>query len=308
MELWQLRYFVAVAESGSVARAAKRLCIAAPAVSRAIKALEDQLSARLFDRDGRGMHLTAAGSTLLRRAIALLRDTELARQEVASVSARHYGNISVGMTPSVMAAIGRPLVDRFRHDFPEIRLRLLESYSGYLIDWVRGGSIALAIVNGRQPDDVRLVAERLATERLFAVGPPGRFTDAYSDAALGNLLQQSLLLPSSQHSTRELVDAAAQTIGLPVIADIEVDSIGLFKELVSEGKMLGILPHGAISQDIGLSRLSAAPIVEPEIRCETWVIHVADAPLSQAAAAVLEEIRTLFAQLLEQDADGIYLS
>ena len=118
MELWQLRYFVSVCESGSLAKASARLNIAAPAVSRAIKSLEEGLEARLFDRDGRGMHLTEAGKTLLVRATSILRDAELAKQEISATASHFFGLVTIGMTPSVAAMVGKRLITLVREKYP----------------------------------------------------------------------------------------------------------------------------------------------------------------------------------------------
>ncbi len=307
MELWQLRYFVAVCEAGSLARASSRLNIAAPAVSRAIKSLEEGLEARLFDRDGRGMHLTEAGRTLLARATSILRDAELTKQEVSATAARFFGHVTVGMTPSVAAMIGKPLIDVVQSKYPDVRLRLLESYSGYLIDWTRTGSLGLAIVNGASPEGSRIVSRLLAVERLFAVGQAGRFPGPTHGTSLRELVDVPLLLPSGLHSMRELIDDAAGKLDLGATTKVEVDSVHVFKSLVEEGPYVGILPLGAVIQEVEAGRLSAAPVVDPEIRSETRAVHAVDAPLSPLAAALLGEIDAIFERMKVSDPFDMFL-
>jgi LysR family nitrogen assimilation transcriptional regulator len=307
MELWQLRYFVSVSETGSLARASSHLNIAAPAVSRAIKALEEELEVRLFDRDGRGMHPTDAGRTLLVRATSLLRDAELARQEVAAASSRHYGTVAIGMTPSVAATIGKPLIDLVRRRYADVQLRLMESYSGYLTDWVRTGSLGLAIVNGAPPEGARIASKRLMVERLFAIGRAGRFASDGLGASLRDLLGAPLLLPSSQHSARELIDAAAASLGLSVTTEVEVDSINVFRDLVMDGVADGILPFGAVRKEVEAGLLSATPVTDPEIHSETRVIHPVDAPLSRLTETLLAEIEEIIARTKSADGRRVFV-
>ncbi len=307
MELWQLKYFVSVSEYGSLAKASSHLNIAAPAVSRAIKSLEEELQARLFDRDGRGMHLTETGRTFFVRATSILRDAELAKQEVRANASRHFGNVAIGMTPSVASMIGKLLIDIVRRKYPDVQIRLLESYSGYLIDWVRTGSLGLAIVNGTPPEGARIASKYLATERLFAVGPPGRFSGDCEAVDLKELLGAYVLLPSGQNSTRELIDAAAAGLGLSVMTEVEVDSVNVFKDLVREGMGDGILPFGAVSKDVAAGQLSSAPIASPEIRSETRAVHAVDSPLSPLALAMLEEIEKIFLDLKKADTRGVFV-
>ncbi len=307
MELWQLRYFVQVAEAGSLAKASSVLNVAAPAVSRSIKSLEEELEARLFDRDGRGMHLTEAGRTLLARATSMLRDAEIAKQEVSASGSRPYGDVTVGMTPSVAVMIGKSLIDVVRQKYPDIRLRLLESYSGYLIDWVRTGSLGLALVNGLPPDEPRIVSKPLAVERLFAVGRAGRFLDQDTAISFKDLTRHPLLLPSNLHSTRELIDDIAARLGVTIMTEVETDSVVVFKGLVMDGMADGILPFGAVRQEVDAGQLSAVPVTDPEIHSEIQAVHAMDAPLSSASRAVLSEIETLFTQAIAADSHSVFV-
>lgn len=307
MELWQLKYFVSVCEGGSIAKASARLNIAAPAVSRAIKSLEEGLEARLFDRDGRGMHLTEAGKTLLVRATSILRDAELAKQEVSATASRFFGHVTIGMTPSVAAMVGKTLINVVREKYPDVRLRLLESYSGYLIDWVRTGSLGLAIVNGAPTQGSRVTSKLLAVERLFAIGRSGRFTNTPQGTSLRDLQDTSLLLPSSLHSTRELIDDAAGKQAINLTTNVEVDSVNVFKSLVEDGPYIGILPLGAVGQELAAGRLSAAPVIDPEIHSETRAVHAVDSPLSILATAILDEIAAIFDQMKAADPLGVFV-
>src|ERR1700754_2073881 len=100
MELRDLEYFVVVAEQGNVGRAADRLQLSQPALSKTLKRLEDALQVRLFRRSANGMELTAEGSLLLSRARELHHSLRNVAREVSDVSRGHAGHINVGVGPN----------------------------------------------------------------------------------------------------------------------------------------------------------------------------------------------------------------
>src|ERR1700674_4902517 len=100
MELHQLRYFVAIAQSGSFSRAAERCCVSQPSLSQQIQKLETSLSQRLFDRLGRRVVLTEPGRLLLDRALAILAAVEDAERQVREVDENQVGKLSIGAIPT----------------------------------------------------------------------------------------------------------------------------------------------------------------------------------------------------------------
>ena len=128
MDLRQLRYFTLVADLKSLAQASAHLGIAAPALSRSIGALEKEVKCPLFERDGRGMRLTAAGETLHGKAVQILRDVELARQDVMAEGEHLTGDVGIGATPSVIGLLGADFIKRSLDRFPKVRPRLAEGY------------------------------------------------------------------------------------------------------------------------------------------------------------------------------------
>ena len=101
MELQQLRYFCAIAETGSFSRAAEQTHVSQPSLSQQIRKLEDELGARLFDRLGRSIRLTELGQAFLPRARGVLRDLEAARGEVNERKAAIEGPVRVGVIPTI---------------------------------------------------------------------------------------------------------------------------------------------------------------------------------------------------------------
>ena len=301
MDLRQLRYFTLVADLRSLAQASAHLGIAAPAMSRTIAALEDELKCPLFERDGRGMRLTAAGEILHSKAVQILRDVELARQDVMAEGEHLAGDIGIGATPSVIGLLGAEFIKRSLDSFPKVRPRLAEGYSGYLQNWVMTGVVDFALVNGQPPNHVRLQGERLAVERLFAIERPDREAEGNGCVALGDLLKAPLLLPTAQNPNRALIDEAAETLGRTVSTTLEIDSAGLLKTLAADGLAAAVLPFAAVQHEVASGKLSARPIVEPEITSDLTLIHLKDRPPSKVAVQLIRLILDILEDVVSGD-------
>src|SRR3954469_10734762 len=125
MDLRQLTTFVQVADLGSLSKAAERLRIAQPALSRQIRLLEEELKVTLFTRHGRGMVLTPAGELLRGRASGILRQVEEARADLMEEAGAVRGRVVFGMPPTVGDVLATRLIERFLALHPEVRLRVV---------------------------------------------------------------------------------------------------------------------------------------------------------------------------------------
>jgi DNA-binding transcriptional LysR family regulator len=182
LELRHLWYFVAVAEELSFGRAAQRVGIAQPPLSQQIRRLEDTLGCTLFDRSGRRVRLTDAGSVLVTEARRLLADAAHTTQLMRSAGRGEVGTVTIGYWSSTLFSPLPAAVRRFRERFPDVAVRLRELYPPHHIDAIRAGAIDIAIL--REPEPVEGIAvlpvlveplvaavpsdHRLATRRAIA--------------------------------------------------------------------------------------------------------------------------------------------
>ena len=124
MELRHLRYFVAVAEAENVTRAATRLHVSQPALSRQIHDLEDEIGFQLFERSAKALRLTAAGKTFLTEARAVLQHAEDAVKKARAAAGGTQGEIHVGYAPSLTVQILPTALRKFQEKFPNARVAL----------------------------------------------------------------------------------------------------------------------------------------------------------------------------------------
>jgi DNA-binding transcriptional LysR family regulator len=148
MELRQLRYFVAVAEEGNISRAAKRIFLTQPALSRQIKVLEDEIGQCLLERQAHSIRLTPVGEALLREARELLQHAEqvLERVRVAGRGPR----LRVGYAPSLAAGMLSAAVENFTQTHPNARVELFDLSTKEMLAGLESGQLDVALSVGQQ--------------------------------------------------------------------------------------------------------------------------------------------------------------
>ncbi|GLW33437.1 LysR family transcriptional regulator [Actinoplanes regularis] len=208
MDLRQLEYFVAVAETGSFTRAAQRVHITQSGVSAQIKALEHELGAELFLRSGRTARLTEAGSAALRHARAALDSTLGLRDAIDDVKGLIRGRLTIGMVTGCEIA---PLFDAlaaFHHEHPGIELELAEANSDQLVAGVRAGAfdIVLAGLAGEPPE--HLASQVIVGERLVALTAPGGRLAERDGVTVTELMSYPLICLPRGTGIRDVLDQA----------------------------------------------------------------------------------------------------
>jgi DNA-binding transcriptional LysR family regulator len=172
VNLRQLEYFVAIAESGSLTQAAERLLVSQPSLSQQIRALEAELGGSLFERLPRGVRLTAAGHELLGEARATLAHAQRARRVVRRALELDVGQLEVAVTSSAALGILPAVLRDWQGRHPEIEVSLLEfPHRRALEEAARDGAGDIAV--GSTPEDWSGQVRRLGWEEMVLVLPDG---------------------------------------------------------------------------------------------------------------------------------------
>lgn len=174
MELKHLRYFVAVAESGHITRAAERLGMQQPPLSQQIRALEENLGTQLFIRHPKGVSLTDSGRLLLEDSRRLLQDAASVRSRMRAVAAGHAGVLTVGFTSSAASHAFTPKVLRAcRAAYPDIALQIREDHAAGLTESIAAGRMHCGFlrVPVERPPGLRF--EKLLREPVLVALPVG---------------------------------------------------------------------------------------------------------------------------------------
>jgi LysR family nitrogen assimilation transcriptional regulator len=291
MELRQLEYFIAIAETGAFSRAAIRLSVAQPILSRQIKALEQELGAELYYRTGRGIVLSEAGKVLEQHARGVLETTAGAKRAIHALGSTPSGRVVIGMPPSVGAVLTAPIVQQFRTEFPKISLGVMEGFSGHVLEWLTTGRIDVAVLYNA-PRSSALVTDPLLTDELFLLGPVADPANAGAgDLAAARLADIPLILPSRPHGLRVLVDDFLAGIGITPNVQVEIDAMPSTLSLVESGIGYTILSYSSAHHLLEAGRIRKWSIVQPAMTRSLVVATSTQRPVTKAARALVGFVR-----------------
>ncbi len=294
MDFRQLRTIVNVAELKSIRLAADRMNIAQSALSRQIRTLEEELQVRLFDRNGRGVEPTADGHALVARATVILREMEQARADIGRGGVLR-GDVSFGMPPTVADVLAGPLIERFMQLHPQVKLRVVSGYSGYVLDWLQRGTIDLGVLYGaRHPTTVR--SRPLLVEELFLIRRAGG--SGGGQISLAAIAAERLILPGRQHGLRLLLDELAAKEGMELDPVAEADSLPVQIDLVRRGLGATILPLLPVFRHVESGELTAHAFVSPGITRRLILARTVDRQISSAAQQFARLVRSEVASLV----------
>ena len=299
MDISQLRTLIHVAELGSLSKAADRMHIAQPALSRQMRLLEEELGVRLFVRHGRGMVITEQGRDVLAHAVRVMTELDEIRARTSDVNAPLTGQIAIGMPPTVADIISVPIVAAFGKAHPKVMLRLVSAYTGYLLDWLHRGEIDVAILyDPRAARSVR--SQPLLLENLFLIGPKKAGFSTARAIPFKQLDGKRLLLPSVRHGLRTIVERCATEAGISLDVAVEANSYATLKDLVRGGHGWTILPLAPIHHDIVARRLTAAALIDPVPVRRLVLSYPADRPVSRLARFAGETITSIVSDQVER--------
>ena len=301
MDLRQLRYFVRIAESGSFREAAERVNVAQSALSRHVRALEEELGVALFERHARGVRPTAAGGRLFKRASLILRDIEDVRAELTAESASPGGTVSVGASATTSRLLYGRLAETAGTRFPRIVINMLEGAPYFLLEGLDTGRIDLAVMVDPEPRN-HLATEPLVTETLYLIGASRKSGLPAPPCTVRDLENLPLVLFSRPSGSRMSVEAAAAEQGVTLDVRFEAASPDVVKDFVRRGLGYGLMPHSSIHRDMRAGELSAVRC--DGLRLTRAFVRRTDQPASPAVEAIASLIRDEFQALIAERVFG----
>jgi DNA-binding transcriptional LysR family regulator len=293
MELRTLRYFVAVAEERNFTRAAERLGIQQPSLSRQIQQLEKEMGVRLFRRLTRGVELTGAGKLLLYEARQILQEVEHA---VTSVRRRARGETGLIKAGSADGTTFHPLivaiVREFRKKYPEILLSPEAGGTDLLVARLQAGDIDLAIVRPPMSDSGGLLLEPLVEEDMLVALPAGHSLLRLSSVPLAKLAKETFILPP-RATTRAFHDSIIEACHRAGFAPIRgQEAARLMGGLLMVGAGAGITLVPRCADQIHVNGVGYVPIEGDEPRAPIGLAYRRDnrSPAVQNFVAVARRL------------------
>jgi LysR family transcriptional regulator, regulatory protein for tcuABC len=300
MDMRQLRYFVQIVESGSLAKASRQLFIAQPALSQQMARLEEEVGKSLLVRSSRGVTPTDNGTALYHHAKFMLRQLDqaisVARQDTAALS----GRVTLGLAPTTNCQIGLPLIRHVRGKLPGVIVNVVEGLSGHLEHMTRVGQLDLAVLFHPKAA-AELTVEPLLEEDLFVILPRSSRLVApeRESLTLAEVADLPLIVPSPGHGLRRRIALEFDRANLDIDPVAEIDSLPLLMHRLADGMGATIKPMAAVHALDNPDAWRALPIAGVQLSRTNYLYALPPQKLSPCAAVVRDELKLLVRRLID---------
>lgn len=261
LKLRDLHVLMAVADAGSMAKAAANLGISHPAVSKTISDLEGALSVRLLDRGSQGTELTAYGQVLLRCGVNIFDEMQQGLRSLEHLSDPNSGEVRLGCTDIILHSLVPPIVRRFCSKYPGVQLDVTLANPGqHQVELLRGRKIDLLITRATGPQD-DFTSELLLDEPFVFVAAAQSELGRKRRPVLKDIIENKWVLPSYDSAPGALVAEVFRANDfLPPKPVVKTVSIQLTASLIASGEFVGILPMSVATLGAHHATLRALPL------------------------------------------------
>jgi len=242
MELHQLKYFVAVAETGSFSRGAERCGITQPSLSQQILKLESELGQRLFDRLGRTVQMTPSGRILLPRAQRILAEVNSAGKAVQQDIMEGKGSLTIGAIPTIAPFLLPEALSELRKRFPESELHITEDTTDRLVQKLVRAEIDCAIMSPPVEEE-HLVVDPLFREELYAILPPKHPLAQSGELHMSMLQGQDAIVLQPMHCLSAQIDAFCKAENITRNVTCSTSQLTTLYNMVSLNMGLSLVPE-----------------------------------------------------------------
>ena len=269
MTLRLIEIFIEVVRQQSVTKASKRLHMAQPAVSRAIKEIEGEYGVPLFERIGRRLFITSAGRAMYGKALRIAESFDALEQQMTDWSER--GTIRIGAGVALGSYLLPALAALIEKRFPETEVTALVANGGALRQALTDNSVDIALMEGDVSGPL-FGCEQFGEDRLMLILPPDHKLLKEKEITLARAAENRMLLRERGSGVRDLVDSALRVRGISVKPAWESASTEALINAVARGLGISVLPHAPVA-----SAAAAGEVCEREL---------ADEPFRRAVSAV----------------------
>jgi LysR family transcriptional regulator, benzoate and cis,cis-muconate-responsive activator of ben and cat genes len=245
MELRHLRYFVAVAEAENVSRAALKLHVSQPGISRQIRDLEEEIGFQLFERSAKSLKLTSAGKTFLTEAHAVLQRADEAVKTARAIATGEQGELHVGYAPSPTSRILPPALRAFQLESPNVRVKLHDFSTEEMIGGLREGKLQIAFLVRPTAGMLRGVHfEEILRDAICLAVAPKHSLARRRTVTLADVVSEPIVIYSRAEypeAHEELTEMFAHSKTKPRIAE-EHDGVASLIAGVESGNGVALVP------------------------------------------------------------------
>ena len=285
MDINQLEVFLAVAQEKSFSRAAESLHRTQPAVSQAVRRLEQELGEPLFDRSSKDGTLTAAGRVLLDFSQQMMNLRHHAHSAIRELRDLHRGKLSLGANEyTVMALL--PLVPIFRARHPHIKLEVKRSLASRIPSQIIGRDVEIGVVSFK-PNDPSIRSISVGVDELALVVAPNHPLAARKVVSVRDLGAEAFIAHNVPSPYRDKVIRTFEKQRTPLNISMEMPTLESIKRLVEQGMGVALIPRLAAQVEISRKQLVGLSVREMKLERRLHLIYRKGATLSHAAKAFL---------------------
>jgi DNA-binding transcriptional LysR family regulator len=271
MDLMQLEMFVATAEARSVQRAAERVYRTQPAVSMALRKLEEELGAPLFDRSNRGAYLlTATGESLFDSAKRLLALRDEALAHIRELHSLERGRVRIGANESTGNYVLPRLIEAFRARYALIRIDVARQNTTQLIQDIRDNRVDLALISF-MPEEKDIEAVPLMKDELVLIASPQHRLSKEKKLQISDLGTESFIAHTVSSRSRHRVIEAFRSSDTPLNIVMEVAMIETIKKLIAMNLGIAFVPEMCVRDELDRGELARLPLDGFEYQRTIWL-------------------------------------
>lgn len=290
MEITQLEFFLKIVEEGSFSKAAERAFRTQPAVSVAIRRLEAEIGAQLFDRSQKTPTLTEVGQVFHEYARRIIGLRDQARGVVADMRELRSGRVRVGANESTSLYLLPDIILAFRARFPQVKVEIYRHPSELLPREVLDRNVDFALT-ANEPVDSDLEAFPVLKDELTLIMSPGHPLAKRDSVNVKELGKESFLAHNVKTASRLKVIEAFAKHRTPLNITLELATVETIKRFVQKEVGIAFVPRMCVSEELERGTLTSVPVRGLSYTRTLWVLHRRGAHASHAAAAFLEVLR-----------------
>ena len=295
MDFRDLKYFEVIATEGNLARAAERVHRTQPALTKCIDRLEEALGSRLFEKDGRGMRLTAAGHVLLKRTRQMALMVEETAREMRDHAEGLQGEVRIGCVPTMAEHLMPAVFEQLLAEAPGITVTLAVAMSDNLLAALADGEIDL-VVGPMVDADPEFVAEQIAEDTMVVMASEDHpIFDA--PCTLADLVHYKWMLPARTVASRQWLDQTFERHGLPrPQVQIESNVLNSILPILETTSLLGFVTR--FNLVAGRARVREVVVPETRMKRRLGLTYRKNGYLSPVAVRVADILRAKGKELL----------
>ncbi|GAA0614754.1 selenium metabolism-associated LysR family transcriptional regulator [Virgibacillus siamensis] len=295
MNYERLKTFIAVAEKNSFSEAAKILYVTQPTITSQIKALEDELKTKLFERTTKKVEMTGSANVLLKYAREIVRMNDIARKEIMQMESTIYGELAMGCSLTIGEYVLPEFLKEFKEMYPLIQIQVAISNSRQTVDKIRDQVIDVGLIE-TPIEDPNITIEPFLEDELILVAAPNFFNCMNEMITLEKIKETPLIVREEGSGTRSVVNYYMEKAGL-TYDDLNIamtlGSTEAIKAAVESGLGVSIISRTAIKKEQRLGLLEAYKITNVRFKRNLYIAYHNKHVLKSITELFLESLKNI---------------